>query len=164
MPYQLKEINHAIETDVSGFLEECDAGYQVKIAQAADCILGRLKDSPIVLLSGPSGSGKTTTAMKIEESWSAGVHTHTISLDNYFVTMNVQAAPRTPEGGDRLRVPKCLDMELLTGILPSSAGGRDPGARSELACQMRDTSRARPLRLGANEIAIFEGIHASMTI
>ena len=89
MAYQLREINRRIDQDVKGFLEECDDQYAQKVSAAADVILNNLKLSPIVLLSGPSGSGKTTTAMKIEERLdNMGVETHTVSMDNYFNTID----------------------------------------------------------------------------
>ena len=98
MSYQLQEINRRIDQDVKGFLEECDAQYAQKVSQAADAILTNLPHSPIVLLSGPSGSGKTTTALKLEQELERrGVNTHTISMDNYFKTLNRRTAPRTPE-------------------------------------------------------------------
>ena len=65
MAYQLDNINHGLRTDPKGFLEACDAAYQVRISDAVDRILERMKVSPIVLLSGPSGSGKTTSALKL---------------------------------------------------------------------------------------------------
>ena len=62
----------------------------------------RMAESPIVLLSGPSGSGKTTTALKLEQELvRRGVNTHTISMDNYFKTLNRATAPRTPESNWR---------------------------------------------------------------
>ena len=98
MPYQLSEINEKIRRDPAAFLAECDAHYQERIHAAADKILERMKESPIVLLSGPSGSGKTTTAMKVErELERRGVNAHTVSMDNYFKTLNRRTAPRTPE-------------------------------------------------------------------
>jgi uridine kinase len=112
--YQLKEINRRINQDVKGFLEETDAQYADKVSAAADVILNNLKHSPIVLLSGPSGSGKTTTAMKIkEELEKRGVRSHTISMDNYFKTLNPKTAPRTADGMLDFESPECMDMDLL---------------------------------------------------
>ena len=106
MAYQLQEINRRIQSDVKEFLAECDENYNQRVSLAADKILSNLERSPIVLLSGPSGSGKTTTAMKIaEELQRRGVNTHAVAMDNYFTTINPRTAPRTPAGGDRLRVP-----------------------------------------------------------
>lgn len=162
MAYQLNEINSRIRADVKGFLAECDAKYQQQVEHAADVIISRMGKSPIVLLSGPSGSGKTTTALKIEETLKArGVNTHTISMDNYFRTMNKITAPRTPEGDVDLESPLCMDMELLDEHFTRLSRGETVLVpHFEFARQMRNDYRAKPLKLEENEIAIFEGIHA----
>ena len=114
MAYSLHEINDRIRADAAGFLAECDENSHRRVVPAADTIAKRAKVSPIVLLSGPSGSGKTTTALKLEEELEKrGISTHTISMDNYFKTMNPRTAPRTPEGDIDYGSPLCLGMELL---------------------------------------------------
>ena len=162
MPYQLSEINEKIRRDPAAFLAECDAHYQERIHAAVDKILARMKESPIVLLSGPSGSGKTTTAMKVErELERRGVNAHTVSMDNYFKTLNRRTAPRTPEGDIDYESPKLLDMELLDETFDRLSRGEGVIVpHFEFARQMRNDSRGTPLRLGKDEIAIFEGIHA----
>ena len=162
MSYQLQEINRRIDQDVNGFLEECDAQYAEKVSQAADAILANLPLSPIVLLSGPSGSGKTTTALKIEEELERrGVLSHTISLDNYFKTLNPKTVPRTADGSIDFESPKCLDMDLLNAHFSKlSKGETIVVPHFEFARQMRNDQMGTPLRLGKHEVAIFEGIHA----
>ena len=162
MPYQLSEINEKIRRDPAAFLAECDAHYQERIHAAVDKILARMKESPIVLLSGPSGSGKTTTAMKVErELERRGVNAHTVSMDNYFKTLNRRTAPRTPEGDIDYESPKLLDMDLLDETFDRLSRGEEVIVpHFEFARQMRNDSRGTPLRLGKDEIAIFEGIHA----
>ena len=162
MAYQLQEINRRIQNDVTEFLAECDENYAQRVSLAADKILSNLEASPIVLLSGPSGSGKTTTAMKIaEELQRRGVNTHAVAMDNYFKTTNPKTAPRTPEGALDFESPLCLDMELLDRHFTALTQGEEiliP--KYEFIRQMRNDSRGTPLRLGKDEIAIFEGIHA----
>ncbi len=162
MPYTLSEINRQIRRDAPGFLVESDAAYQSKIEAAAERILCHLPQSPIVLLSGPSGSGKTTTAMKIElELERRGVLTHTISMDNYFLDVNPATTPRTATGAYDFESPRCLDMDLLDEHCRALMRGEEIAIpHYAFAAQMRDTSRITPLRLGKDEIAIFEGIHA----
>ena len=162
MPYQLSEINDKIRRDPAAFLAECDAHYQQRITTAVDRILERMKESPIVLLSGPSGSGKTTTAMKLEQELERrGVNSHTISMDNYFKTLNRKTAPRTPEGDIDYESPSLLDMDLLDDTFSRlSRGEWVIVPHFEFARQMRNDSRGTPLKLEKNEIAIFEGIHA----
>lgn len=162
MAYQLQEINKRIRSDVVEFLAECDENYTQRVSLAADKILSNLDQSPIVLLSGPSGSGKTTTAMKIaEELQRRGVNTHAVAMDSYFKTLNRKTAPRTPDGDIDYESPLCLDMELLSQHFTALSKGEEiiiP--KFEFARQMRNDSLGIPLRLGKNEIAIFEGIHA----
>lgn len=162
MAYQLQTINESIRTDVKGFLAQCDENYHKRVVQAADKIVERMSQSPIVLLSGPSGSGKTTTALKIEEELkNRGVGTYTISMDNYFKTLDRATAPRTPEGDIDFESPLCMDMELLDETFTLLSRGEEVTVpRFEFARQMRNDAKGWPLRLGKNEIAIFEGIHA----
>ena len=162
MAYQLQEINRRIQTDVQEFLAECDDNYAQRVSLAADKILTNLEHSPIVLLSGPSGSGKTTTAMKIaEELQRRGVNTHAVAMDNYFHTINPRTAPRTPEGDIDYESPLCLDMELLDRHFTALSKGEEIWIpKYEFARHMRNDSRATPLKLGKNEIVVFEGIHA----
>ena len=127
-----------------------------------ETLLSNLDQSPIVLLSGPSGSGKTTTALKIaEELQRRGVNTHAVAMDNYFKTIHPKTAPRTPEGAIDYESPLCLDMELLDQHFTALTKGEEiiiP--KYEFVRQMRNDSRGTPLKLGKNEIAVFEGIHA----
>ena len=162
MAYRLEEINARLRADAPGFLAECDAAYESRVEHAAETIIARLKQSPIVLLSGPSGSGKTTTALKIEQALEKrGVNTHTVSMDNYFKTLNRKTAPRTPEGDIDFESPLCMDMDLLNDHFTRlSAGEEVLVPHFEFARQMRSDGRGTPLKLGKNEVAIFEGIHA----
>ena len=162
MAYQLEEINRRLREDPAGFVAECDGVYQKRLETAAERILERMKESPIVLLSGPSGSGKTTTALKLEQELERrGVQTHTISLDNYFKTLNHKTAPRNAEGDIDYESPRLLDMDLLDETFTKlSRGEWVIVPKFEFARQMRNDSRGTPLKLDKNEIAIFEGIHA----
>ena len=165
MAYQLEEINRAVRQDKLGFMQACDAEYQKKVEQAADLICKNMKLSPVVLLSGPSGSGKTTTAHKITaELQRRGVGTHTISMDDYFVRRDPSTAPRTPEGEIDYESPEMMDLQLLSQHFAQLTRGEEILVpHFEFARQMRNDSKAKPLKLGKDEIAIFEGIHALNT-
>ena len=162
MAYQLSELNQRVRDDAPAFLAEADARFQKQVEQAADRIIANLTASPIVLLSGPSGSGKTTSALKIEQELERrGIHSHAISMDDYFRNVSPETTPRTADGAYDLESPLCMDMDLLDEQFTRlSAGEEVLVPHYDFARQMRDTSRCRPLRLGKNEIAIFEGIHA----
>ena len=162
MSYSLTDINYRTVTDPRGFLEESDAAYDKKVRTAADKITANVKRSPIVLLSGPSGSGKTTTAMKIAEELNRrGVGTHYVAMDDYFKTVTPESVPRTPEGEMDLESPLCLDMELLNRHFDMLARGeRIYVPKYEFAWQMRVQEPGKSIKLHADEVVIFEGIHA----
>ena len=162
MAYKLEEINYRTVADPKGFIEECDETYRKRVKKAAELIIENRKKSPIVLLSGPSGSGKTTTAMKISEALEErGVHAHYIGMDDYFKTVDPQTAPRTPEGEIDLESPLCLDMDLLNehfNLL--SEGKRIFVPKYEFSRQMRILEPSKSIKLGKDEVVVFEGIHA----
>ena len=162
MAYSLSQINDAVRSDPQGFAQECDAAYNKKIEAAARKILENLSNSRIVLLSGPSGSGKTTTAKKIQAKLEElGVHSHAVALDNYFQTVDPETAPRNRDGEIDYESPFCLDMDLLNRHFRLlDQGEKILIPKFEFARQMRSAVKTRPLQLGKDEIAIFEGIHA----
>ena len=162
MAYSLTELNQAVRSDPKGFAEACDAAFAKKVEDAARRIAEHRKESHIILLSGPSGSGKTTTAMKIEEQLEKmGIQTHTISMDNYFNTIDPETAPRNRDGDIDLESPFCLDVELLNRHFSMLDRGETIHIpKYEFARQMRSNIQSQPLQLGPDEMAIFEGIHA----
>ena len=165
MAYRLSEINAAARRDPVGLMEECDRDYQGKIARAADKICENMKKSPVVLLSGPSGSGKTTTAEKLgAELERRGVRTHPVSMDDYFMRPDTGSVPRTPDGAVDYESPELMDLKLLDEHFAKLTRGEwILVPKFEFPRQMRNDSRGRPLKLGRDEVAIFEGIHALNT-
>lgn len=165
MPYRLDQINQAVRQDPAAFMAAGDAAFHEKVCRAADLIQSHRDKSPVVLLSGPSGSGKTTTAGMINaELERRGIHTHTISMDDYFLTPDPSTAPRTPDGEMDFESPLMLDLALLDDHFSRLARGEEillP--HFEFARRMRNDSKGTPLRLGPDEVAIFEGIHALNT-
>ena len=162
MSYSLEEINFKTVSDPKGFIEECDDLYRQKVEKAAELIAGNLKRSPIVLLSGPSGSGKTTTAMKIAEALKRrGIGTYSVGMDDYFKNVDPRSTPRTPEGDYDLESPECLDMELLNRHFTMlSRGERIYVPKYEFSRRMRVLEPSKAIKLGPDEVVVFEGIHA----
>lgn len=162
MNYNLSEINYRARTDPKAFIEESNVHYDKKIFQAASCIIENMSHSPIVLLSGPSGSGKTTTAMKIEETLrQRGIFTHSISMDNYFCTIDPETMPKTKDGEPDYESPKCMDTDLLNDHFKRLSRGESIFVPKFSFCnQKRLEEPCKSLRLGKEDIVIFEGIHA----
>lgn len=160
--YSLKQINEAVRSDPAAFAQECDDAFARKVESAARKIADHRAESHVILLSGPSGSGKTTTALKIEEKLEEmGIETHTVSMDNYFYTLDPDTAPRNREGAIDFESPFFLDINLLNQHFAMlDRGELIYVPKYEFARQMRSDIFARPMRLGKDELAIFEGIHA----
>ena len=165
MAYKLDEINLRTVSDPKEFMEECDAVYMQRLEEAVRRILDNKKRSPIILLSGPSGSGKTTTSMKIAEAMEKhGVCAHYVAMDDYFKTVD-HSTPRTPEGELDLESPLCLDMELLNRHFSQLANGeRIYVPKYEFSRRMRVQAPSKSIKLGSDEMVIFEGIHALNTM
>ncbi len=162
MPYSLKQLNDAVRSDPEAYASECDAAFTRKVENAARQIAEHRGESRIILLSGPSGSGKTTTALKIEEVLDRmGIETHTVSMDNYFNTIDPETAPRNRDGAIDYESPFCLDVDLLNRHFAMLDRGETIHVpKYEFARQMRSDILSQPLHLGPDELAIFEGIHA----
>lgn len=159
MAFELSVINDRAKNDAAAFLAESDAAFDAQVRAAAETIRAHMAQSPIVLLSGPSGSGKTTTALKIKEALEElGVHTHTISMDNYFLG---KAAAPLFQGEPDLESPVIMDMDLLDEHFTALSRGEEVVVpKFDFARQVRDEALGQRLSLKENEIAIFEGIHA----
>ena len=162
MAYSLKKINEAIRSDPAGFVAECEANHIKKVQDAARRISANREQSHVILLSGPSGSGKTTTALMIEALLDAeGIETHTISMDNYFNTVDPETSPRNRDGDIDYESPFCMDIDLLNRHFAMlDRGDTIHIPKYEFARQMRSDTFSQPLKLGENELALFEGIHA----
>ena len=161
MAYKLNEINLKTVSDPKGFMEEYDQLYKDRVEEAVDRILDNKKNSPIILLSGPSGSGKTTTSIRLAEALERrGVFTHYVGMDDYFITVD-STTPRTPEGELDLESPLCLDMDLLNQHFSQlAAGERVYVPKYEFSRRMRIQEPSKSIKLGKDEMVVFEGIHA----
>ena len=97
-------------------------------------------------------------AKQLEEM---GIRSHAIAMDDYFLSVDPATAPRNREGQIDYESPFCLDMELLNRHFAMlDRGEKIEIPKFEFARQMRSAVRSKPLQLGNDEIAIFEGIHA----
>ena len=165
MAYNLNDINLKTVSDPKSFMAECDQLYRDRVDQAVDRILENKQRSPIILLSGPSGSGKTTTSMKIAEALEKrGVRTYYVGMDDYFKTVD-SSTPRTPEGELDLESPLCLDMDLLNRHFAQlSRGERIYVPKYEFSRRMRIQEPSKSIKLGKDEMVVFEGIHALNTL
>lgn len=160
--FELAALREDILRDPADFIARCDERYDRLVRETAGQIADHLKNSPIVLLAGPSGSGKTTTASRIRKSLEeSGIRAHMVSLDDYYLDADNRAYPKLEDGQPDLESPLGLDGELLNRQLALLAGGEQIEIpHFDFKIHRRAPDKARPLRLGRDEIVIFEGLHA----
>ena len=160
--YTLKYINHRAECDAEAFVHDCEEGYHRQLHLVADQIAANCKRKPVVLLNGPSSSGKTTTNDRLGRILElAGIHTHMISMDDYYRTSGTYDIPFDKENGvSDLESPECMDLDLLRDHLTRLVAGEEimvPRFDFETRTSHRNE---RAVQLHKDEIVMIEGIHA----
>ena len=160
--YTLKYINHRAEHDAEAFVHDCEEGYHRQLHLVADQIAANCKRKPVVLLNGPSSSGKTTTNDRLGRILElTGIHTHMISMDDYYRTSGTYDIPFDEENGvNDLESPECMDLDLLRDHLTRLVAGEEimvPRFDFETRTSHRNE---RAVQLHKDEIVMIEGIHA----
>lgn len=160
--YTLKYINHRAECDAEAFVNDCEEQYHRQLHLVADQIAANCKHKPVVLLNGPSSSGKTTTNDRLGRILElAGIHTHMISMDDYYRTSGTYDIPFDEENGvNDLESPECMDLDLLRDHLTRLVAGEEimvPRFDFETRTSHRNE---RAVQLHKDEIVMIEGIHA----
>lgn len=161
MLYSIEDINREAKTDPKGFIERCEAAYHDYIEKTVELLARRQKEKPILLVNGPSSAGKTTTANLIGQSFvKRGIRTEVISMDDYYRTRGSYIIPKDEYGLDDLEAPECMDLPLLHEQLAQLAAGEEIQMPQYSFAEKRRTEKTKSVRLGADEVAIIEGIHA----
>lgn len=160
--YTLKYINHRAECDAEAFVNDCEEHYHRQLHLVADQIAANCKRKPVVLLNGPSSSGKTTMNDRLGRILElAGIHTHMISMDDYYRTSGTYDIPFDEENGvNDLESPECMDLDLLRDHLTRLVAGEEimvPRFDFETRTSHRNE---RAVQLHKDEIVMIEGIHA----
>lgn len=155
--------------ELNRVVKERNTGELINVAEAMhDKLLGRISDTiaqrrefneaRIVLLAGPSSSGKTTTCKRLAVQLMTNlIVPKMISLDDYFVDR--ENTPRDSDGDYDYESLYALDLERLNSDMSRLLAGEEinlPTYSFELG---RRVDRKRPLRLGAHDVLLIEGIH-----
>ncbi len=156
---ELDSLLQECAADPKGLVERSEKYYREQAAHVADLFCGRFPENRIILLAGPSSSGKTTTSLNLQrELKERGIHTLSISLDDFFKPN--EAAPLLPDGSRDLETAELLDTELLEACFEKliAYGSCDfpifdfvHGRRSE---------EVRPFTLDGHTAVVIEGLHA----
>ncbi len=160
----MKKINvNAIDRklcDQALFAEECNKKYEKKLKAAVERIADERYERPVILLSGPSGSGKTTSALKIDNMLDEmNIHTHTISMDDYFLPAGKFTTAIGEDGKPDYEAPARIDIEKMTSHMQLISQCEEVVIpRFEFATQTVEDGYK--LKRDKDDIVIFEGIHA----
>ncbi len=155
----VRELNQLAKTP-QDFVYEAENAYADQISAAAERIYYDRKERPVVLISGPSGSGKTTTAGRIARLLEDnGCRAHTISMDNYFLTLTQEEKRLGEQGKFDFESPKRLDTELFKKHLEMLSRCEKIDVPSFDFAEQKSRP-GMPLETQPGDIVIMEGIHA----
>ena len=161
MARTINELNELIKFDPKQFVLDGNNEYYKQIHKVADLIAENRHNSPIVLLSGPSGSGKTTTALTIEKILDeSGIETHTLSLDNYFLTITENDQKMLEKGQLDLESPKRVNDEILNEQLEKMIKCESVELPKFDFVNAVSKKSGETLTRKPGELVILEGIHS----
>ena len=142
------------------FIAESEKAYLDQIERTAEVLADNRDEKPIILISGPSGSGKTTTAFRLRALLcDMGVNTHTLSMDNYFLSVHDPRNEFEEDGSIDFESPRRLDFDVLNEHMVKIINGE------EFTLPIFDFKQQRRLdgeqfKRCDGEMVILEGIHA----
>ncbi len=152
---ELEWINTKLREDAQGFVKVCEQEYFAKLDAAAQEIAENVNRAGVILLAGPSSSGKTTSAYRLCARLAAlGIRTQTVSMDDYFMTID----RHNPELD--FEAPERLDIALLRQHMQIlSACGEVQLPQYDFHTGIQSLSGRRICREKGSAV-IFEGLHA----
>jgi len=157
----IDQIDQRTLQNTAAFVRETDDAYRAQLTRIAEHIAACHEQRPIVLISGPSGSGKTTTARMLERILDRmGVESHTLSMDNYFLSLTDEEKRLADKGKLDLESPARVDADLLHEQLSAMVRGEPVSLPRYDFVASRRVDSGKVLTRGKNEIVILEGIHA----
>lgn len=158
---KLEDINERVRRDPAEFVDDCEQTYSDVIEDIAEHICAHRRERPILLLNGPSSSGKTTTARRIRDAvCRRGVPSHTISMDDYYLSRDSYTVPTDEHGNIDLESPECMDLPLLSAHLAALCEGKTIEVPKYDFMTHRRAEEKEEVQLKPGEIAVIEGIHA----
>lgn len=161
MNIEVTRINNEIAKNPKNYIISANKDYIYRLEKIVEDIIIHQSERPVIVLAGPSGSGKTTTALTIGKLLTdAGHKTHTISMDNYFCSLNEEEKHLASLGKMDLESPLRVDKKLLNYHIEKISNGQPikiPVYNFGTSSREND---GIPFQRKHGELVIFEGIHA----
>ena len=134
-----------------------EAFQEKKISQIAEMIVER-KTAKIILIAGPSSSGKTTFSHRLSVQLAVnGLHPHPIAVDNYFVDREL--TPKDEFGNYNFECLEAIDVESFNKDMTDLLEGKEVVIPTFDFKSGRRNYSGKPLKIGANDVLVIEGIH-----
>lgn len=154
------ELNEVVSKgEYNDLIRVCEAYYNRQLLEIAEQIY-KLKDKlKIILIAGPSSSGKTTTSKKLEVYLkSKGLHTHPISIDDYFADREDMKPDKNGEYD--FESIDAIDIELFNKQMLKLLDGEKVLLPEFNFVSGKKEFHKHYLQLKENDIIIVEGLHA----
>lgn len=154
----IEYINTLALTDPMELVRQSEERFDKILADIAARV-ERSDGREMILLAGPSASGKTTTAKKLAEKCTArGMHTHVISLDDFYLEHD--KIPGAQTGNPDFETVYALDLPLLRETLTSLLEGKETEIPIFDFMQGGRSPVSRKIKLGEQDAILVEGLHA----
>lgn len=133
--------------------------YNNQLNEIAEEIKNNIDGIKIILIAGPSSSGKTTTSKKLESYIrSKGIHTISLSIDDYFV--NREDTPVDQNGEPDFEALTAIDVDLFNKHLLKLVNGEKVELPTYNFSLGKREYNKEPIKLGEKDVIIIEGLHA----
>jgi len=149
-----------LDGSITEIIRVAEGFHEKKIAQLADAIAAEDGRIRVVLMAGPSSSGKTTTAKRLSVQLLVnGIRPVALGMDDYYVDRD--KTPQHPDGSYDFEAVEALDLPLFNQHLADLLAGKEVRVpRFDFHTGKRTPeSTWHPMRLGAHEVLLIEGIH-----
>lgn len=132
--------------------------YNNQLSKIADEIYENKGNIKLVLIAGPSSSGKTTTSKKLEVYLqSKGIHTHQISIDDYFYDRD--KTPKLENGDLDTESLNAVDVTLFNKNLTDLLQGETVELPEYNFLLGKREYNGKKLKISDNDVIIVEGLH-----
>lgn len=134
-----------------------EALHEHQIAEIAERIARRVKETRIILIAGPSSSGKTTFSKRLAvQLLVQGISPYPIELDNYFVDR--EQTPKDEDGQYDFESLGALNTGLLAEHLSRLTAGEEVQL-PKYDFKAGKSGMGDVARISTDQILILEGIH-----
>jgi len=149
---------HTESKSIGEIIKVCEALHEKKIAQIADRIHKRKRNTKVILISGPSSSGKTTFSKRLSIQLKViGLKPLNLSLDDYFV--NREDTPLDENGEFDFETIDALDIELFTKDILALLDGEEINVPRFSFETGRRMYTGHKMKMERKNILVIEGIH-----